>query len=106
MNALAHVLPPSAEATPEGHLAIGGCDLVRLAEEYGTPLAIFDEGLLRTTARAYRDAFAAHSPNVDIFYASKAYFGMAMLKIAAEEGLAGRGGACGLSAGAHRTARQ
>lgn len=87
MNALKHVLPPSAEATPEGHLAIGGCDLVRLAEEYGTPLAIFDEGLLRATARAYRDAFAAHSPNVDVFYASKAYFGMAMLKIAAEEGL-------------------
>lgn len=87
MNALEHVLPPGAEATPEGHLAIGGCDLVRLAEEFGTPLVVYDEGLLRATARAYREAFAAHSPNVDVFYASKAYFGQAMLRIAEREGL-------------------
>ncbi len=84
---LEHVLPPSAEATPEGHLAIGGCDLVRLADEHGTPLVVYDEGLLRQTARAYREAFRVHSPDVDVFYASKAYFGMAMLKLAAEEGL-------------------
>lgn len=87
INLLEHVLPPSAEATPEGHLAIGGCDVVRLVEEYGTPLVIYDEGLLRHNARAYREAFRAHSPNVDVFYASKAYYGLAMLTIAAAEGL-------------------
>ena len=87
MNALEQVLPPSAATTPEGHLAIGGCDLVQLAEEHGTPLVVYDEGALRATARAYVNAFRAHAPDVEIIYASKAYFGLAMLRIALEEGL-------------------
>jgi diaminopimelate decarboxylase len=38
-------------------------------------------------ARAYRAAFAALAPDVDVIYASKAYFGQAMLRLACEEGL-------------------
>lgn len=87
MTALEQVLPPSAATTPEGHLAIGGCDLVNLAEEHGTPLVVYDEGALRATARAYVAAFRAHAPDVEVIYASKAYFGLAMLRIACEEGL-------------------
>ena len=87
MIALDQVLPPSAEVTSEGHLAIGGCDLVTLAAEHGTPLVVYDEGALRATARAYRDAFAAHAPDAEVVYASKAYFGLAMLRLAHEEGL-------------------
>ena len=87
MTALEQVLPPSAATTPEGHLAIGGCDVVSLAEEHGTPLVIYDEGALRATARAYVAAFRAHAPDVEVIYASKAYFGLAMLRIALEEGL-------------------
>ena len=87
MIALDQVLPPSAEVTSEGHLAIGGCDLVALAAEHGTPLVVYDEGALRSTARAYRDAFAAHAPDAEVVYASKAYFGLAMLRLAHEEGL-------------------
>ena len=87
MTALQQVLPPSAAITPEGHLAIGGCDLVTRAEEHGTPLVVYDEGALRATARAYVTAFRAHAPDVEVIYASKAYFGLAMLRIALEEGL-------------------
>ena len=87
MTALEQVLPPSAAITPEGHLAIGGCDLVELAEEHGTPLVVYDEGALRATARAYVNAFRAHAPDVEVIYASKAYFGLAMLRLALEEGL-------------------
>lgn len=87
MTALEQVLPPSAATTPEGHLAIGGCDVVSLVEEHGTPLVIYDEGALRATARAYVAAFRAHAPDVEVIYASKAYFGLAMLRIALEEGL-------------------
>ena len=87
MIALDQVLPPSAEVTSEGHLAIGGCDLVALASEHGTPLVVYDEGALRATARAYREAFAAHAPDAEVIYASKAYFGLAMLRLAREEGL-------------------
>ena len=87
MTALQQVLPPSAAITTEGHLAIGGCDVVDLAEAHGTPLVIYDEGALRATARAYVGAFRAHAPDVEVIYASKAYFGLAMLRIALDEGL-------------------
>lgn len=87
MKPLDQVLPPSAAVTAEGHLSIGGCDLVELAEEHGTPLVVYDEGALRGMARAYRAAFAALAPDVDVIYASKAYFGQAMLRLACEEGL-------------------
>ncbi|MGE3138434.1 MAG: diaminopimelate decarboxylase, partial [Thermoleophilia bacterium] len=87
MTPLDQVLPPSAAVTPEGHLSIGGCDTVALAEEHGTPLVVYDEGLLRATIRAYRSAFAALAPDVEVIYASKAYFGQAMLRLAREEGM-------------------
>ena len=58
-----------------------------LAEEHGTPLVVYDEGALRALARAYRDAFAALQPDAEVIYASKAYFGLAMLRLAREEGL-------------------
>ncbi|HWH15355.1 MAG TPA: diaminopimelate decarboxylase [Miltoncostaeaceae bacterium] len=87
MLALEQVLPPSASVSPEGHLTVGGCDLVDLAAAHGTPLVVYDEGLLRATARAFVDAVAAHAPGGEVVYASKAYFGLAMLRLAAEEGL-------------------
>jgi diaminopimelate decarboxylase len=87
MLALEQVLPPSAKVTPSGHLSVGGCDLVELAEEHGTPLVVYDEGALRATARAFREAFAANAPDSEVIYASKAYFGLAMLRLALEEGL-------------------
>ena len=87
MLALDQVLPPSATVTSEGHLAVGGCDLVELAQEHGTPLVVYDEGALRATARAFREAVARHAPGGEVVYASKAYFGLAMLRIVCEEGL-------------------
>ena len=87
MMPLDQVLPPSAAVTPEGHLSIGGCDMVALAEEHGTPLVVYDEGLLRATIREYRAAFDALVPDVEVIYASKAYFGQAMLRLAREEGM-------------------
>ena len=62
MMPLDQVLPPSATVTSEGHLSIGGCDLVALAEEHGTPLVVYDEGALRAMDRANRDAFMALQP--------------------------------------------
>jgi diaminopimelate decarboxylase len=87
MLALDQVLPPSATVTSEGHLSVGGCDLVELAEEHGTPLVVYDAGAVRAMARAYREAIARHAPGGEVVYASKAYFGLAMLNIVREEGL-------------------
>ena len=87
MMPLDQVLPPSAEVTSEGHLSLGGCDVVELAATFGTPLVVYDEGALRAAARAYRDALDRHAPGGEVIYASKAYFGQAMLRLAREEAL-------------------
>ena len=87
MLPLAEVLPPTAGTTPEGHLTLGGCDLVALAEVHGTPLVVYDAEHLRVTASAYRDALSAHAPGGEAIFASKAYFGIAALRLLREEGL-------------------
>ena len=38
----------------KGHLTLGGCDTVSLAQEFGTPLYAFDEEQIRQNARAYK----------------------------------------------------
>ena len=87
MQPLSQVLPPSASTTPEGHLSVGGCDVVALAEEFGTPLVIYDGGLLRDTMRRYVSAFRAHDAQAEVIYASKAFWAQALLRMAHEEGL-------------------
>ncbi len=71
----------------EGHLEIGGCDAVRLAAEFGTPLYVMDEAAIRANCRAYRAAFESRYPKNKIYYASKAFLTLAMARIVAEEGL-------------------
>ncbi len=87
MVELDQVLPESAAVNADGHLQIGGCDLVELAERHGTPLVVYDEGQLRAAAAEYRDGFAADGSPAEVIYASKAYWGLAMLRLAREEGL-------------------
>ena len=50
MMAANQVLPSTASVTADGHLSIGGCDLVALADEFGTPLVVYDEQHLREFA--------------------------------------------------------
>jgi diaminopimelate decarboxylase len=70
-----------------GHLEIGGCDGVELAEQFGTPLYVMDEAHIRATMRTMREAFAAQHADSKIIYASKAFMCLAICRIADEEGL-------------------
>jgi diaminopimelate decarboxylase len=79
--------PETRRVTPDGHLEIGGCDAVALAEEFGTPLYVLDEGAIRASCRAYRRAFEARYPSVSIEYAGKAFLCLAMARLVQEEGL-------------------
>jgi diaminopimelate decarboxylase len=82
------VFPDTATALANDHLAIGGCDLVDLATEFGTPLYVFDEASIRSRARAYRAALEdRYGGNSLVCYASKAYSAPWLLRIIAEEGL-------------------
>lgn len=70
-----------------GHLEVGGCDAVALADRYGTPLYVVDEAAVRDACRAYRAAFESRYPHVTIAYASKAFLVPAVARIIDEEGL-------------------
>ena len=77
-----HLLPRTAAVDGLGHLQVGGVDLLDLAEEFGTPLFVYDEEHLRL---ACREAVAAWGEGVA--YATKAFLCLAMARLAHEEGL-------------------
>lgn len=70
-----------------GHLEIGSCDTVQLAKEFGTPLYVMDEELMRKNCAEYRDTFKRLYPNSQVAYAGKAFLTKAMCRLADEEGL-------------------
>lgn len=69
-----------------GRLEIGGCDTAALAAEFGTPLYVMDETVIRNRMRAWHSAFNALYPT-GIAYASKAFLTTAMVRIVEQEGL-------------------
>ena len=79
------VLPASAEVR-DGHLWIGGVDMVELAREAGTALYVMDENHIRQNLRDYIEWTRYHWKDVDVVYAGKAFMSLAMLRIVAEEG--------------------
>jgi diaminopimelate decarboxylase len=82
------LLPLTAKVNSRDCLEIGGCDVMTLVEQFGSPLYILDEVTLRTTSRQYRDAFARYYKGESlVLYASKAWNCLAVCAIAASEGL-------------------
>lgn len=72
----------------EGHLEIGGCDAVKLAEEFGTPLYVIDEALVRENCRLYKESLRRfYKEESVVVYAGKAFLTLGMCKIVEEEGL-------------------
>jgi diaminopimelate decarboxylase len=79
---------PDTTTVRGARLVIGGCDVVDLAERYGTPLYVFDEQSVLTRARGYRDALKeTYAGESTVCYASKAYSAPWILSLLAEEGL-------------------
>jgi diaminopimelate decarboxylase len=79
---------PEHSTVEDGRLAIGGCDAVALADEFGTPAYVVAEDDLRARARAFRGALAAaHDGPGEVLFASKAFPCTAVLRVFAEEGL-------------------
>jgi diaminopimelate decarboxylase len=79
--------PLTSRRDPAGHLTIGGVSLVDLAEQYGTPLYVYDEATIRHQCENYRAAFREHYPDARIVYAGKAFLNATLLTIIAEEGM-------------------
>ncbi len=77
-----HLLPDTATVSSSGHLLIGGCDTLELAERFGTPLFVYDVIHLRARCAEARRAFGDGA-----VYAAKAFLCRAMARLVAEEGL-------------------
>ena len=77
-----HLLPDNADVAADGRLSIGGCDVVDLAAEFGTPLFVYDEDHLRSRCREAVEAFPDGAA-----YATKAFLCIAMARLAHEEGM-------------------
>ena len=77
--------PITTKVNDDGNLEIGGCDLVKLTEKYGTPLYVLDEATIRKICRDYKDAFKGY-PKVNMMYASKALCSSATSALIASEG--------------------
>ncbi|MCU1459041.1 MAG: diaminopimelate decarboxylase [Actinomycetia bacterium] len=77
------LLPQSSRIAPDGQFSVAGCTIEDLAEEFGTPLFVYDEAEIRARCREYLDAFGAGS----VIYATKAFLCTALARIVDEEGL-------------------
>ena len=75
------LLPDSAEVV-DGRVRVGGCDLLVLAAEFGTPLFVYDEQHLRDRCREAVRVFGD-----GVAYATKAFLCTAMARLAHEEGM-------------------
>lgn len=81
------VYPITACHNSAGHLEVGGCDVIDLVRRFGTPLVIYDERSIRDQCRRYMAAFARHTDDFEVIYASKAFSSVAVGQLVMEEGL-------------------
>ena len=81
------LFPSTAGINDRGHLVIGGCDTVELANEFGTPLYLFDEAGLRAKCAELKTEFGQRYDNTTVVYACKAFINKALALLFKEEGL-------------------
>lgn len=70
-----------------GNFVFGELDTVMLAKEYGTPLYVVSEDIIKEKCKEIRENFLFKYENVKAAYASKAFLNLAMCKIVEREGL-------------------
>jgi diaminopimelate decarboxylase len=81
------VYPAGSRVNESGHLEIAGCDVVKLAERFGTPAYVYAEDDIRRRARDYVRAFAESTDAFEVIYASKALPCTAAYRVMRDEGL-------------------
>ncbi len=81
------VYPIGSRVNDRGHLEVGGCDVVALAHEFGTPAYIYSEDDMRARAHQYLNAFGRRTDDFEVLYASKAAPFTAAYRTFEDEGL-------------------
>jgi diaminopimelate decarboxylase len=73
---------PDSARIEDGELRLGGVGSSELTERFGTPLYVYCEDTVRALARELRAAV----PDASLFYASKAFPNVELMRLLAEEG--------------------
>ena len=81
------VYPIGSRVNERGHLEVGGCDVVELAAEFGTPAYVYAEDDIRIRARSYLEALRERSEDFEVLFASKAMPATAIYRLLGAEGL-------------------
>lgn len=72
----------------KGHLAVSGVDTVDLAAQYGTPLYVMDEDVIRSACRRFKKSIDSFYGGAGLVcYASKAFCCREMCRIMKDEGI-------------------
>lgn len=81
------VWPQGTHRNDKGEIIVGGASLVEIAEEFGTPVYVYDDVTLREAMRRYREAFARELPGCRVVYAGKAFLATGIVRTLVEEDL-------------------
>jgi diaminopimelate decarboxylase len=71
----------------DNQLTIGGVSAENLVKEYGSPLYVFDEALIREYCTDYRNYFKCEENNNKVAFAGKAFLTVQMCKLLKEENM-------------------
>lgn len=72
----------------KGNLTVGGVDTVELAKQFGTPLYVMDENLIRKHVQSYKNSIDKfYGGNGLVCYASKAFCCVEMCRVMKDEGI-------------------
>lgn len=81
------IWPASATRNSQGELSVGEITVTELANQYGTPLYVFDEADVRKRARDYVTAFTVSDIETSVHYAGKAFLTTKVAQWVNQEGL-------------------
>ncbi len=81
------LFPVTASLNTDGEISIGGCGLSTLAQEFGTPLYVYDEATIRHMCRDFAGSFRREYPGASVFYSSKAFSSPILARLLESEGL-------------------
>jgi diaminopimelate decarboxylase len=75
---------PNSARLEQGELVLGGVSASELADRFGTPLVVYCEETMRERARAFTDAVGEGGR---VFFGTKAFANVALLRLLREEGI-------------------
>jgi diaminopimelate decarboxylase len=86
-NDIVTLFPAGTTLTDDRELVINGCRVSELADRFGTPALVIDEGELRRRVRRYSDGLRERWPRSTVAWASKSLPHTALFQVMAQEGV-------------------